>query len=295
MEIDRTSCSDRECFIQAVSHILEATVATELFDLFGQIAVLPYEESENSGFLFLCPPIVASDLLSVRLESPFDLRQVGGVRKMLQITDENLHLICAGRVVHGFSNARDIHDSGLLVQFRKDAVWELKRNQGAPLVVNAAEYRPAAQVLNERLFSEHIQAVFGPLGADEVQRLWKLILAATRQSRGTNILISAAAAIEAERLGYQGTRVTPTLLTESLMERITGIDGTVIIDPHGVCHAIGMILDGPVSKRGDRARGGRYNSAVMYVDRCKFPSLIVVISQDGMIDLVCDSSGRTMG
>jgi DisA checkpoint controller-like protein len=80
--------------------------------------------------------------------------------------------------------------------------------------------------------------------------------------------------------------VRPVELTPSLMERLTAIDGTVIIDTHGVCYAIGAILDGTVTVRGDRTRGGRYNSALMYVDSSPFPSLIVVISQDGMVDLV---------
>jgi hypothetical protein len=57
-----------------------------------------------------------------------------------------------------------------------------------------------------------------------------------------------------------------------------------------VCHAIGTILDGPATDRGDRTRGGRFNSALMYVDSSPYPSLIVVISQNGTVDLV--SAGR---
>jgi DNA integrity scanning protein DisA with diadenylate cyclase activity len=132
--------------------------------------------------------------------------------------------------------------------------------------------------------------MFGDFCEERYHRLWGLISMAARQLRGTNVLISTQAAAEAERLGSQCTRIRPTLLTPMLMERVTSIDGTVIIDTDGVCHAIGAILDGPAARRGDRTRGGRYNSAVMYLDSTPFRSIIVVVSQNGMVDLVCSRS-----
>jgi hypothetical protein len=77
-----------------------------------------------------------------------------------------------------------------------------------------------------------------------------------------------------------------------LLERCTSIDGTVIIDTKGICYAIGAILDGDVSNHGDRTRGGRYNSALMYVDTVAVPSVIVVVSRDGTVDIVSSGGNR---
>jgi hypothetical protein len=120
---------------------------------------------------------------------------------------------------------------------------------------------------------------------DSARRSGELGAAADRAiSAGERIAADAAA--EAARLNSQCTKVKPFALTPAVMEQITSLDGSVVIDPDGVCHAMGAILDGSVSARGNRVRGGRYNSALMYVDSCPFPSLIVVVSQDGMINLV---------
>ena len=69
--------------------------------------------------------------------------------------------------------------------------------------------------------------------------------------------------------------------------RLSGVDGAVILDRNGYCHAFGVILDGlAAAGQGDSARGSRYNSAILY-QRTRAPrSLIVVISDDGTVDLI---------
>ena len=51
------------------------------------------------------------------------------------------------------------------------------------------------------------------------------------------------------------------LLSPELIERISGIDGAVLLDRDCKCHAIGVILDGMASQSGDPSRGARFNSA----------------------------------
>ena len=79
------------------------------------------------------------------------------------------------------------------------------------------------------------------------------------------LVISERAADEAARLGSQALTVEPTRLDDSLVRQVTGIDGAVLVDPSGRCHAIGVILDGTATGAGDRSRGARYNSAVKYL------------------------------
>lgn len=70
---------------------------------------------------------------------------------------------------------------------------------------------------------------------------------------------------------------------------LSSIDGAVLVDPAGTCHAAGVILDGvAVNGKGTRSRGARYNSAIRYVHAAPKESecLAVVISEDGTINLV---------
>jgi hypothetical protein len=277
----------REHFVKSVARIIDADTAVELFDLLSKIALLPYEEAANSGLLLLCPADCPQELLTLSFEVPFSLQDLRGVRKMLQVSNPQLCLVCDGQKVHGFKAVGDAAPDTLTVQFHPHATWELKEGERTILQINAVGDPPLLDGLDEERFTSIIRTFFGELPVQECQTLWSLVSTAARQLRGTNVLISPMAAAEAERLGNQCTRIKPTLLTPSVMERVTSIDGTVIIDTHGVCHAIGAILDGPAAERGDRTRGGRYNSAVMYVDGSTFPCVIVVVSQNGMIDLVC--------
>jgi hypothetical protein len=72
---------------------------------------------------------------------------------------------------------------------------------------------------------------------------------------------------------------------------LTDIDGAILLDEQGTCHAIGVILDGRVSEQGtlvgNRGRGARYNTALRYADDERCPrSLILVRSDDGMLDFI---------
>ena len=86
----------------------------------------------------------------------------------------------------------------------------------------------------------------------------------------------------------QGTPITPCLLTSKLLKHLTPIDGAILIDPEGTCHAIGTILDGKATPKGDPGRGARFNSAVRYVESSwdKVRCFAVVVSEDGGVDFV---------
>ena len=209
---------------------------------------------------------------------------------MLQMTSPTLVLQCDGRVVHGLGGPSP---ELLLVRFHWPGLWRLSKGGKTLLRTKVPAGGDVSGPLLEDLFRRALQLVFGRLPAARENRLWDLMLSATRQHGGTNVLISANAAAEATRLNAQCTKLKPFALTAPIMEQITSIDGTAVIDLDGQCHAVGAILDGASSPRGDRTRGGRYNSAVMYVDSSPFPSLILVVSKDGMIALVYRQPGRS--
>lgn len=273
-------------FVASVSRIVDSDVA-DLFDLFSEIAVLRYEDAANTGQLLLCRRNEHQLLLRVSFEAPFSLRDVRGIRKMLQVSDPQLCLVCDGRHAYGFTTVDAKTPQTLIVQFHPHGMWELKDGESVIVQMCASGGSLLSGHLDEQRFTDAVRSVFGELSDGQCRQLWTLISMAARQPRGTNVLISEHAGAEAKRLGRQCTRVEPALLTPMLMERVTSIDGTVVIDTQGVCYAIGAILDGPAAERGDRTRGGRYNSAVMYVDSSPFPSVIVVVSQNSMVDLVC--------
>jgi hypothetical protein len=47
-----------------------------------------------------------------------------------------------------------------------------------------------------------------------------------------------------------------------------------------------VILDGKASGRGTSTRGARYNSAIRYVETSPYPCLAIVVSEDGMVNII---------
>lgn len=75
-------------------------------------------------------------------------------------------------------------------------------------------------------------------------------------------------------------------MTEPLLASASRIDGAILIDPEGVCHAIGVVLDGPAHDGCTPARGARYNSALRYVTGSKMSRLAIVVSDDHTVDVL---------
>lgn len=90
----------------------------------------------------------------------------------------------------------------------------------------------------------------------------------------------------------QAWRIEPTSLSDALITQFTGIDGALLFDGKGVCHAIGVIVDGPAGKKGSLSRGSRYNNAIRYQNSDAPPSVIVAVSSDGTIDVMPDIPRR---
>ena len=279
--------------MRLVSPHLDESAAIQLFHLFNVISVLRYEEIENSGTLALCAPKAPLPPMVVRFAAPFQLQHVRGVRKYLHITDENLCLVSDFRSAWGFTTRSQLNRDILTVEFRREGVWELRKGGDLLLRVDAPGEGMPKRVVDRGRLARELRDTFPLLPLEQIEFLCDLVDAAAGQAQGTNVLISAKAEQEARRVASQCTLVEPVPFTAMLMERCTSIDGTVIIDTEGICYAIGAILDGAVSDRGDRTRGGRYNSALMYVDTVAVPSLIVVVSRDGTVDIV--SSGGKHG
>ena len=106
---------------------------------------------------------------------------------------------------------------------------------------------------------------------DEVERLCKV-------NRG--IKISA-------ELKYDKTLSTENGWNKERLLGITGIDGALFMDMEGRCLAIGVIVDGKATIKGDVGRGARYNSIRNYVEQKEKGIYIgIVVSEDGMINIV---------
>jgi hypothetical protein len=243
----------------------------------------------------------------VRFKNPPELRKIGATRKVIEMAkakklleaeDEGLYLVSTGDSINGIGRLKELEDeydkysNVFIVKFTGYHRWELRHRTGGVImqVVNGVPSLPSDPV-GEGKFRDHVRRRFIKSSPNE-DELWRIVRNAARQKHGTMIVITSDAAGEADRLEEQSTVLRkPVPLTKEILLMLTSIDGAVMVDPSGVCHAAGVILDGNAVKgKGDSSRGARYNSAIRYIHAAEKNSecLAVVISEDGTINLMPD-------
>lgn len=243
----------------------------------------------------------------VEFKHPPELQNIGATRKIIEmakakklvkIGDEGIYLVSNGHTINCIGRLKELEDEYdrywdvFIVRFTGYYRWEMRHKTGGVMmeVINGIPSLPRDPV-GEKKFRDHVRRRFIKSSHDE-DKLWRVIEDAAGQKHGTMIVISSEAAKEAGRLEEQSTVLRePIPLSEEILLMLTSIDGAVLVDPAGICHAAGVILDGvAVTGKGDRSRGARYNSAIRYIHAAENYSecLAIVISEDGTINLVPD-------
>ncbi len=261
-----------------------------LFHRFNTIAGLRHENAEGRGEVVVARRDHPAVDVAVRFKLPVPLGDGGWARKVLQTASHERALLCDGATLYGLGSLSPDYDphaeDAFRVRFVGHHKWELWH--GAVPLMRVEYGAPAVPKgkLNEAWFKHNASRVLGGDLRFDAARLWEVVSVAVEQRHGTLVVVSSDAFAEAERLQMQATAIDPIQLPDDLVRDVTAIDGAVLLDPSGVCHAIGVILDGMASSLGTPSRGARYNSAVRYVDSAAADVLAVVVSEDGNVDVI---------
>lgn len=260
----------------------------DLFDVCNMISTMRYEGSDSAGALVVAPRDAPGLRVDLAFRAPVSLRDYRKVRKLLETTGPDVALLCADGEVYGLgSRAEDgERDAHFEIEFTGHHAWRLRLGPRVLMDVHYGQPHLPKERLDGGEFRRVVQGTFTDIAVEEVELLWSLVSEATRQRHGTMVVVSPDAEGEAARLGHQAIPVEAVLLTPELVRQVTAIDGALLVDPHNRCHAIGTILDGRVTAGGDPSRGARYNSAIRYVQAADAPCLAIIVSEDGMVDVV---------
>ncbi|MCL6709294.1 diadenylate cyclase [Pseudomonas sp. R2.Fl] len=292
-QIDLNLVFRRACenLVKRVTYsFVQNKVPLNLFDSLNSISALRYEGNEGIGELVLTPKNHPNVETILYLDSPVKLTDSKAVRKLLEISNEDeFQLLSDGIVVYGFGKSKGLHnpthEDRFLIKFKNHYTWELHHTMPMLKVSNGQPIIKDVPIEREE-FINVIRKVFAEVEDDDIPKLYALVEAAKEQKKGTILVISSEADKESNRLLAQCTKVKPIELTNEMMEMVSVIDGAVLVDCKARVHAIGVILDGIATSKGDPTRGSRYNSAVKYADTRQGNCLLVVVSEDKYVDLV---------
>ncbi len=265
-----------------------------LYEACNTIASLKYEGEEGLGKMVIAKKNHPNIRLTLQLKEPIMIRDFRKVRKFLELSDDTSLIISDAAYIYGLGEVtgkyHPTEESLFIINFISHYHWEVSH---ATNVLMAVKYRhpyvPKELIDREKFYSD-FKTVFVGINNIQLDNLWDITIQATMQKHGTMLVITDNAAGEALRLGKQSFALEPINVSPIIIPQITSIDGSVLLDRDCVCHAIGVILDGLATDKGDSSRGARYNSAVRYYEHFgrQHSTIIIIVSEDGMINLIPD-------
>lgn len=234
-------------------------------------------------------------------------KSAGIIRKLLPLTSKTMYLLCDNTEVYGIGSIKSkvetrqlpkefaartqapVQENHLKIKFDEHGCWKvfLHDKLAASLKFGNLIYTPE---YDQDLIKSH----FLRLGSENFTEkkfnlLCKIIRRIIDTKHGTTVVFHRDAKSQAKKLSERGCQTSLEIDMENLclLDHMIAVDGAIMFDMHMKCHAIGLILDGTVTKAepGTKTRGARYNSALTYVENHKSEAFAVVVSEDGMVDI----------
>lgn len=270
-----------------------------LFNACNYIASLSYEGAESVGGMIIAHAGHPNVSTTIQLSKPIRLQKYRAIRKLLEITTTGESILTDGEFVIGFGRVTGLYNASesnlFMVRFTGHHKWEFLHDENTMMVVKHEVPRMPSPMLDEADFLSTCSVLFSNIDPKKVSFLYELALGVCKQRHGTILVITPAADSESLRLASQSTGIIPTVVGQDMLRCVSSIDGAILIDMNGVCHAIGVILDGMAIPEGDTGRGARYNSTLRYIYGMRernLPCLAVVVSEDGTAELMPDLPRR---
>lgn len=273
----------------AISAATQSHATYELFDICNYISSLKYEGDSSIGKLLICRENHPNIDIFLRLEHPIKLTEYRKVRKLLEVSSDNVNLYSNGDYILGLAKLKGEYKAEnedlFIINFSDAHQWEMIHASSIMMEVKYTNPMLPKPRIDKYTFDDLLDRILKDVSEDDLKTLWNIVNVSTEQKHGTLIIIHNDAKVESERLQNQSIAIKPTGLNSDIIRSITSIDGAVLLDRRGICYSMGVILDGIATSKGTSARGARFNSAIRYVEMQKKKCIAIIISEDGMVDL----------
>ena len=250
-----------------------------------------YEKATGKGTIVLARKEHHCLVSEVKFLNPINLSNTKGARKLLQLASNDLSLHCDGQMIYGLVKIQDYHcdnEDVFVIKFVEHYHWEISHAEQTLMRVKYGRVHIPKAKFDEYKLRSDLFRIFDDIKKESIDQIVDLVNTAVTEQHGTMLLISSNAENEAKRLKTQSILIEPQILTPEILKTLTPIDGAVILAPNGTCYAIGAILDGIATEKGNSSRGARFNSAIRYIEASHLPAIAIIVSEDGDVDFVPD-------
>ena len=263
-----------------------------LYEACVSISALKYEGVEGVGSLIIARKNHPNIKLITFFKKPISITNPRAVRKLLELCDLENSLISDSAFIYGIGRMEGYYnmkeEDVFHVHFTNHYCWRLDYLNNPLMDVNYGQPSLPQIQLDRSKFFNDLKRIFKGIETEKIDDIWRLFCEAISHKQGTIIIITEGAEEESHRLMNQCIRIEPKTITPAEVKTFTKIDGALLINTDCTCYAIGVILDGLATFKCDPSRGSRFNSVIRYIESCAFPSIALIISEDGYVNLIPD-------
>ena len=283
----------RNLLMSRLGYVSTYGASYRVFNDIEELSMAKYEGASIQGKIVVAQKNHDAIKDPVLFKNHVPLSDPKAARKILEMSNDELFVLCENEKFVGLCGLENKvnsceNEAIMMIEFIGHRHWVLSHFDKRVMDVKNGRPSPCTPDQSLLKIKSYIERIFSRENSD-TNRLFEVCRSALNQAHGTMIIISDHAAQESDRLSVTSTSISPRFLTKDLVENLTSIDGAIIIDTFGKCHALGVILDGESSPGiGSAKRGARYNSACRYVVSSKNRGhlcMAVIVSEDGPVDI----------
>ena len=245
-----------EAIMNRISYLTTKKREVCLFEEINTISASKYEKKDCAGKLIIANKYSNDIKVIIFFENPIKMNNNRAIRKLLEMTTNNLYLLSYSNQVYGLgsiiNNSEDIYIIEIITHFK----WKLTNASQNIMFVENGTPKLNNDIINYDELSEKLHKIFIEIKETEIKNIYDLIIKSSNQKKGTTLVISNNAFNESKRLLNQSVSTKPFLLTSDYILELSSIDGAIITDKNCMCYSIGAILDGQTTEGlGDISRG----------------------------------------
>ena len=295
------------------------------YEMLIQLSALEYEKRYTKSSIWLYDSDYKfKNKLRIRFESDnnlkMDMTNMRSVKKLLELAGEDNALAVEKKIDNDgrtFYEMQGIHkcysEKGIYIEFMRKLSWKLKiKRHRKRKPEELMTYKEGtciiplfkAQKVEEEMLNK-VNIYLEKHGINNSDGVKNIIDKVFKESvHGTSLIFignddfgSLFLNKEKRRFSLsERARVVEPFPFEEKFKQVKGIieiDGAVMLDTSGKCHAVGVIVDGKATKKGNAGRGARYNSLCTYISSIyeeeqnqNVVALVAVISEDKTLDVI---------
>lgn len=268
-----------------------------LKSILGDLSSLTYEKNDTEGLIYFVPSI---DSVTFQYEFEnyeeyglFALENLKLIRKLLELTNAKtgIGIISDTNNIYGIGSIKEDKEY-FSVTFENEHKWTVSENGNELITVRNNSLVLINNFLTKKEFTNYASKIFPKKvdsENDEIANMYSILKSLIKQGKGTILVIKENARDLIQKYRDLCITIKPVKLDEKNVEKLSSIDGAIIMDENCICYGFGAVLDGLDTGTGNRARGSRFNSSERFYNLYKNDDntalMVFILSDDGNFNL----------